>query len=89
MLARGRGREAPLRGRHAHRRRLVRPGAVRGVLDRHGLEISSLAYYPNNLHPDDEHRKEVNGHLLKVVDAAQKLGVESSARSSATTRTGR
>ena len=27
-------------------------GAVRDVLDRHGLEISSLAYYPNNLHPD-------------------------------------
>ena len=52
------------------------PAAVRDVLDRHGLEISSLAYYPNNLHPDDEHRKEVNGHLLKVVDAAQKLGVE-------------
>src|SRR6187455_2004955 len=52
------------------------PAAVREVLDRHGLEISSLAYYPNNLHPDDEHRREVNGHLLKVVDAAQKLGVE-------------
>jgi hypothetical protein len=29
---------------------------VRDVLDRHGLEISSLAYYPNNLHPDDAHR---------------------------------
>ena len=28
------------------------PGRVRDVLDRHGLEISSLAYYPNNLHPD-------------------------------------
>ena len=28
------------------------PAKVRDVLDRHGLEISSLAYYPNNLHPD-------------------------------------
>ena len=52
------------------------PGAVRDVLDRHGLEISALAYYPNNLHPDDEHRQEVNGHLRKVVDAAARLGVE-------------
>jgi len=46
------------------------------TLDRHGLEISALAYYPNNLHPDDEHRGEVNGHLRKVVDAAQRLGVD-------------
>jgi sugar phosphate isomerase/epimerase len=49
--------------------------AIRGVLDRHGLEISSLAYYPNNLHPDDAHRDEVNGHLRKVIDAAQQLDV--------------
>ena len=45
-------------------------GAVRDVLDRHGLEISSLAYYPNNLHPDDAHREQVNGHLRRVIDAA-------------------
>ena len=51
-------------------------GEVRELLDRHGLEISSLAYYPNNLHPDDAHRAEVNAHLLKVVDAAAQLGVE-------------
>jgi sugar phosphate isomerase/epimerase len=48
---------------------------VRAVLDRNGLSISSLAYYPNNLHPDDSHRDEVNGHLRKVIDAAQRLGV--------------
>ena len=51
------------------------PGEVRDVLDRHGLEISALAYYPNNLHPDDSHRAEVNAHLRKVVDAAARLGV--------------
>ena len=45
------------------------------LLGRHGLEISSLAYYPNNLHPDDTEREAVNAHLLKVVDAAQRLGV--------------
>jgi sugar phosphate isomerase/epimerase len=50
-------------------------GAVKDTLARHRLEISSLAYYPNNLHPDDAHRAEVNAHLLKVVDAAAELGV--------------
>ena len=48
---------------------------VRDVLDRHGLEISSLAYYPNNLHPDPGERRAVNTHLRKVVDAAAALGV--------------
>ena len=51
------------------------PDEVLETLGRHGLEISALAYYPNNLHPDDAHREQVNAHLLKVVDAAQRLGV--------------
>jgi sugar phosphate isomerase/epimerase len=49
---------------------------VRETMKRHGLAISSLAYYPNNLHPDDEHRRQVNAHLLKVVEAAQRIGVD-------------
>ncbi|MFL5936239.1 MAG: sugar phosphate isomerase/epimerase family protein, partial [Gaiellaceae bacterium] len=49
--------------------------AVHETLARHGLAISSLAYYPNNLHPDDTHREQVNAHLRKVIDAAQALGV--------------
>ena len=52
------------------------PDEVHAVMDRHGLVISSLAYYPNNLHPDDAVREEVNGHLRKVIDAAQQLGVD-------------
>jgi sugar phosphate isomerase/epimerase len=52
------------------------PGAVRELLARHGLEISALAYYPNNLHPDSAYREAVNAHLRKVADAAQQLGVE-------------
>jgi sugar phosphate isomerase/epimerase len=52
------------------------PDEVRAVLDRHGLSISALAYYPNNLHPDDAHREAVNGHLRKVIDTAQALGVD-------------
>ncbi len=52
------------------------PEAVSELLSSHGLEISSLAYYPNNLHPDDEQREAANAHLLKVVDAARALGVQ-------------
>jgi sugar phosphate isomerase/epimerase len=52
------------------------PDAVLGTLARHGLGVSALAYYPNNLHPDDAHREQVNGHLRRVIDAAQRLGVE-------------
>src|SRR6266700_1532077 len=52
------------------------PDEVLETMGLHGLEISSLAYYPNNLHPDDSHREAVNAHLLKVVDAAQRLGVK-------------
>jgi len=48
---------------------------VRDTLERHGLAISALAYYPNNLHPDDEHREQVNAHLRRVIDAAQQLEV--------------
>ncbi len=48
---------------------------VHALLQRHRLEISSLAYYPNNLHPVASERKAANDHLKKVVDAAAKLGV--------------
>jgi sugar phosphate isomerase/epimerase len=50
--------------------------ATLDMLARHGLTISSLAYYPNNLHPDDAVREEANEHLRKVVRAAQLLGVD-------------
>ncbi len=50
-------------------------GLVRDTLERHGLRISSLAYYPNNLHPDPAQRRAANAHLRRVIDAAAKLGV--------------
>ena len=53
----------------------VDPDKVRGTLEKHGLEISSLAYYPNNLHPDRGERRAANAHLRKVIDAAAKLEV--------------
>src|SRR5262249_12928761 len=48
---------------------------VNELLAARGLSISSLAYYPNNMHPDPAHRQEVNDHLRRVIDAAQLLGV--------------
>jgi sugar phosphate isomerase/epimerase len=48
---------------------------IRGLIAGHGLEISALAYYPNNLHPEDAHREQVNGHLRRVIEAAQRLEV--------------
>jgi sugar phosphate isomerase/epimerase len=40
-----------------------------------GLGISSLAYYPNPLHPDPEHRAAVHSHLRKVILAAEMLKI--------------
>jgi sugar phosphate isomerase/epimerase len=48
---------------------------IRGMLDGYGLTISSLGYYPNPLHPDQEHRETVIGHLKKVIEAAALLEV--------------
>jgi len=49
---------------------------VKGLMEDLGLEISSLGYYPNNLDPDPRARDHYHTHLKKVIDAAQKLGVE-------------
>jgi sugar phosphate isomerase/epimerase len=48
---------------------------IRDLLATHGLEISGLGYYPNNLHPDPEYRAAVNEHTRKVIRAAAILGV--------------
>jgi sugar phosphate isomerase/epimerase len=47
---------------------------VREIFDRHGLTLSSLAFYDNNLHPDHAERKAINDHVAKCVDAAALLG---------------
>ena len=47
---------------------------VRGVFDRHGLNLSSLGYYDNNLHPDPDERAAVNRHVQACLDAAAALG---------------
>ena len=47
---------------------------IRELFDRHGLTLSSLAFYDNNLHPDPTERKAVNDHVLACIDAAALLG---------------
>jgi sugar phosphate isomerase/epimerase len=48
---------------------------VHELLSRTGLEISALAYYENNLHPDEQLRAEIADHVRRNVDAAALLGV--------------
>jgi sugar phosphate isomerase/epimerase len=48
---------------------------VTALFDEHGLQLSSLAYYDNNLHPDPAERAAVNAHVAACIDAAALLGV--------------
>jgi len=48
---------------------------INAMIERHELQISSLGYYPNPLHPDPDHRTEVIAHLKKVIVAAELLNV--------------
>ena len=47
--------------------------ATRQLLEKHGLECSSIAFYDNNLHPDSDERRAVNDHVLRCIDAAALL----------------
>ncbi|PZF82495.1 sugar phosphate isomerase/epimerase family protein [Jiangella anatolica] len=47
---------------------------VRGLLAEHGLELSAVAYYENNLHEDPAVREATHEHLRRCIDAAQLLG---------------
>jgi sugar phosphate isomerase/epimerase len=49
---------------------------VRSLLDVHGLELSAVAYYENNLHHDPATRETTHEHLRRCVDAAQLLGCD-------------
>jgi sugar phosphate isomerase/epimerase len=53
----------------------TRAKEILATLDRYHLGISSLGYYPNPLHPDQEHRTRVIDHLKKVILAAEMLRV--------------
>jgi sugar phosphate isomerase/epimerase len=48
---------------------------TRALFENHDLELSSLAFYDNNLHPDPAERKAINDHVGACIDAASRLGV--------------
>jgi sugar phosphate isomerase/epimerase len=49
--------------------------AVRTLFDRHGVALSAVAYYENNLHGDPERRAEIHDHLRACIAAAALLEV--------------
>lgn len=50
-------------------------GKIKALCASKGVEISSLAYYPNPLDPDLGKRRECIEHLYKLIDASAMLGV--------------
>jgi sugar phosphate isomerase/epimerase len=49
--------------------------AINNYLNRKGIEISALGYYPNPLDPDEEKSNFYVSHIKKVIDASVMLGV--------------
>jgi sugar phosphate isomerase/epimerase len=47
---------------------------VTQLLSRNGLDLSSLAYYENNLDADLSRREDIHDHLRRCIDAAKLLG---------------
>lgn len=47
---------------------------VQKLLAHHGLTLSSLAFYDNNLHPSPDERASINAHVIACIDAAALLG---------------
>jgi sugar phosphate isomerase/epimerase len=47
---------------------------LRTMFESRHLEISSIAFYDNNLHPDQGERAGIHAHLLACIDAAALLG---------------
>jgi sugar phosphate isomerase/epimerase len=47
--------------------------ATRELFAKHRLELSSLAFYDNNLHPDRAERAAINQHVLRCIEAAALL----------------
>ena len=59
------------------------------LLQRHGLTLSALAYYDNNLDPDPAERAAHHAHVRACVDAAALLGGVRSGPSSGAIRAAR
>jgi len=50
-------------------------GRIRDLVQKYGVALSGLGYYPNPLDPDASNRRVVIDHLKKVITAAPKLGL--------------
>lgn len=50
--------------------------AIKEIFSTRNLILSSIAFYDNNLHHDLKTREEINSHVIKCIDAASALGVE-------------
>ena len=48
---------------------------VRETLQRHGVGISALGYYPNPLAPDSREAEVAQAHIRRVIEAAKALGL--------------
>lgn len=48
---------------------------IKDILDKHGVYISGLGYYPNPLDAEEEQAQFFREHIKKVIVACQKLGV--------------
>lgn len=48
---------------------------INKLCEEKGVQISSLAYYPNPLDPDEEKRNSYISHIYKLIDASAMLGV--------------
>lgn len=48
---------------------------IQKLVASHGLEISSLAFYPNTMDPDADKRQAAIDHLKTLIQASAKLGV--------------
>lgn len=48
---------------------------IRALCEKHGVAISALGYYSNQLSADEEEAKRSQEHLKKVIDAAPLLGL--------------
>lgn len=47
---------------------------VQATFATHGLDLSAVAYYENNLHADPKQRERIHAHLHRCIDAAALLG---------------
>lgn len=68
--------DRPFTATHLDAEKIDKAGAekVQALFETHGLTLSSLAFYDNNLHPNPADRDAINAHVVKAIDAAALLG---------------